>query len=365
MTRDEAGLVATARAAIDGTEPEGVAVFRGKGGADLFAQLAPALRTLLFAALFWSFVFLRASMGAPLLDPLGLVLRVLALGATLRAFFAIRGAALRLPDLLAAEKNALVLAPTGLVLRSRGRDRGIPRERVAGVHPGDAGAPPTLLLAPDAGEALLPLPTGLEDPRGRLTEALEAYLGERAPAEPPELPPPGRLAQEVYDRAASGQSAAGTAVIPRGRRWLAHGPYTALLVAVVLGERMLRLPPGSSIGPLGYAILALSALLPLVWLLPRLARARAARGVAAVLTPEELLVRLPKGMARTPWQKVSEIQIGHRAVWSTLGGYERLRTVRVLREHGAAIELTEDTLGADPEAVVSLMQLYGRGSIPR
>ncbi len=369
MTReggdDLEALVATARAAIHGTEPDGVTAFRGKARVDLFAEVSPPLRTVLAAFVLWSLVFLRASMGAPILDPYGLVLRVVALGATLRAFLAIRRVAIRLPEILAAEKNALVLAPAGLVVHSRGKFRAIPRERVIGVHPGSSSEPPTLLLAPEAGEALVPLPPGLEDPRGRIAEALEAFVSDRGPAEPPSLPPPGRLATELYDRAAAGAGEPGTAVVPRGRGWLAQGPYGALLVAIALVERIARLPAGATIGPLAYGVLALSVALPLAWLVPRLVRARAAKGLAAVLSPEEILVRLPAGMARTPWQKVSEVQIGRRTTWSTLGGYRRLRTVHVLREHGASIELSEEILGVDPEALASLMDLYRRGCVPR
>jgi hypothetical protein len=359
-------LLASARSAIDGgREPEGIRVYRGKRRVDVFGEALRPLRTVLAALVFWSLVFLRASMGAPVLDPYGLVLRVLALGATLRAFLAIRSLVRSLPGLLAAEKNALVVAPEGLVIRARGRDRAIPRERLLGVHPGTEDAPPVLLLAPEAGEAILPLPPGLEDPRGSLTEALEGVVGPAGDhplrddvAEPLE----GSVAG-FYDRAAAGEVAPLCAVIARGRDWLAHGPYGALLVAVALLERLARLPAGASIGALGYGVVALSIALPLGWLLPGLRRARAARGVAAILTPGELLVRMPERIMRVRWPRVVDVAIGHRTIWSTVGGYRRLRTLHVRSEEGADVALHEEVLAVDPEALAALMDVYRRGRV--
>ncbi|MBC7172940.1 MAG: hypothetical protein H5U40_10950, partial [Polyangiaceae bacterium] len=258
--------------------------------------------------------------------------------------------------------SAIVLTPAGIVVLNRDRYIAFPRSRVIGVHPGRADASPALLLEPAGGEAIVTLPPGLEDPRGKTTEAIEAWIGDR-PTTEPALPPPGRIAADEFDRALRGEGAPGTTVIPRGRGWLKEGPYGALLVAIALGERIVRLPEGASVGPLGYAALALSVALPLAWLLPRLRRARAAKGVAAVLAPDELLVRHPDGFARIPWRKVSAIELSQRSAWSTLGGYRKLRTVHVLREHGAAVALPEDVLGVDPGALASLMEAYSSGAI--
>lgn len=357
-------LVATARAAIDGTEPEGVVVFRGKSTVDAFGEIVRPFRPVLVAVLMWSLVYLRASMGAPILDPYGLVLRVVALGATLRAFLAVRAIAQQLPARLGAEKNALVLSPGGVVVRARGRHEAFARGDVIGFAPGDADGPPAILLAPGrAGRAWLVLPPGLEDPHGRIAEALESYVGDRPEGAPPPLPPADRRASDVYDRAAAGETEPGTTSVPRGRGWLLHGPYGALLVAVALAERVARLPQGASVGPLGYAVLALSIALPILWLVRGARAARAARGVAAVLTPEELLVRSPAGMARMPWQKVASIDVATRTLWSTLGGYQRLRTLTLRRANGGDVELREEHLGAPVRVVIAMIDVYAMGAV--
>ncbi len=361
----EASFPEAARRALDGASVDGVIVHRGRRRGDLGADLSRPLLTVLAAFVLWSMVFLRASMGAGFLDPFALLLRVVALGATIRAFFTLRLAVRTVEDFRAAPRHALALADEGLVVRGRRGERVLPRSRVLGVHAAARGGAPTILLVPERGEALLTLPSGLADPHGRLAEAIDAWLGERPPAATPALPPPGRLASDLYDRAARSELDAGVACIPRGRGWLRQGPYGALLVAVALGERLARLPEGLSLGALGFAALGLCLVLPLAWLVPGLRRARAAKGLAAVLTPEELLVRLPGGGVRAPGRKVTALEIGRRTLWSALGGYEKTRTLYVEKEHGDTLALPDSTLGADPEAVAALIELYREGRIAR
>jgi hypothetical protein len=130
---------------------------------------------------------------------------------------------------------------------------------------------------------------------------------------------------------------------------------------VALLERLVRMPEALSLGAPGYAAMGLCLVLPLAWLIPGLRRAKAAKGLAAVLTPEELLVRLPGGVVRAPWRKVDDVEISRRKVWTALGGAERTTTLYVSREHGQPVALTDDTLAVEPEALAALIELYRRG----
>lgn len=356
-------MIARAKPALLGGDVEGVTCFRARPRADALAAVNKPLSMLVLAGLLWAMVVLRGQFSADPLDPFGLVLRILALLSSLRALVSIGRSVGTIRALQRAKSSAVAILNEGLVIRDGESFEAIARAELLGVHAGDAKSPPVLLLVPRPerqGEALRALPPGLVDPSERITEALEDLVPERAGGA---TPPPRTDAEGRYERAAAGDLEPGVARVLRGRGWLLRGPYGALIVAVALLERLVRLPAGMSIGPIGYGALALSIAIVLVFLLLGARRAREAKGLALVLTPEELLLRLPSGLTRVPLGAITGLELGARRSWSTLGGSEPVKTLFVVRDGGPGLTLSADELAAEVEPLASLIELYCAGAV--
>lgn len=332
-----------------------------------------ALLVPLTAGFLWAAVVFREGLAHPL-DPLALLLRLLALAATLRALVALALLGARVRELLRRDRYGLALADEGLLLRTPRTDFAVPKHEIVDVveHGAwqDRGAQRWadvyVVTRPDSGRLHLSLPPFFAHTPGVLAERLMRWRGvAEAPAEP-EPREPAELASKLFDAVAAGERPAGVAVIEHGRGWLRRGPYATVLLGVAALEGWLRSSEAvrAQLGATAPLVIALCLLVvPVLWIVLTRRDMAPRRGIALVLTPAELLLRTRSGVHRVRWSQVARVEVASRTAWSILFGAHESRSLIVHRKDDDPISYAEPFLGAPAEVVLALCEGYRRGGL--
>ena len=339
---------------------------------------ADGLRTLLaplFAAFMWAAAIFRETLKHEPLDALTLVLRVFALALTLRALLSLRTLLKRLRMRIAQARYGLVLADEGLLFRTPEGDFVVMRSDILDVRErgdwrgkgGRRWADVYVITRPDSGRTYLALPPRFTSTPGMLAERLMRWRGV-GPAREDTLPGDSvrdELPSKLWERLAAGQRPSDVAVIPHGSGWLAEGPYNSVLLGVAVLDGYLRIPAATraAMGSMGPVLLALFLVaVPLTWILHTRTQMAKQRGLALVLTRNELLLRTRAGILRAPWSAVSRVEIATRRRWSLVRGAHEARTLVLHRKDDGDIQYSEALIEPPLEAVAGLCDAYRKSS---
>ncbi len=303
------------------------------------------------------------SVGTPF-DPLAMLLRVLAVIGMIRSlFFAVEYVA-RLRLMSASRKQRVVLSADALTWDRGSETVEVTRDRVRDVvtcghwaRKGDRYVDTFLLLEPKAGQVLLQLPPIFDESAAHFAERLMRWRGVRAPAEPI-AGTTSVLASKLYDRASRGDFDDGVAAIPHGHGWLRRGPYAALVLALVVLDALVRMPNEWEFGGLGVVLIVVSLGVPIGWYVLSRRHVAPRKGLAMVLTPTELLIRIRAGTIRAQWENVERVALESRAAWSVLSGYSTAQVVRIDRDGAPPIRYDEAFLGFPAEVAAALVRGY-------
>ncbi|MCB9591325.1 MAG: hypothetical protein H6719_01225 [Sandaracinaceae bacterium] len=334
------------------------------------AILAPVL-----AAIVWAAAIFREMVTHSSLDPIGMILRLIALGLTLRVLLLGGQFFERLRVWLATSRYGLVLTPEGLLYRTPSHDIAIPRDRVMGVmekgqwqqrKAGRRWSEVFVVVDPALGRTHLALPPVFDETPGRLAERLMRWRG--APPEEREVDAaPAPMASRVYDQAVAGLSEPGTAVVHHDLGWLKKGPYALLLVAGIAVDAMAR--GGSAVwdalDPWMAAVFFMVLLaVPARWFWTTRREVSPRKGLTMVLHPAEVLIRTDKGILRSRYKELLKVSIDGKTKWSVLEGAHEARQLVLQRKHAPAIRYDEPYLGIPVEVGKLLIDAYRAGWLP-
>jgi len=335
------------------------------------AAVAPVL-----AAICWSAAVFREMVSPTSLDPIGMILRAVALALTLRVLL-LGGLLLRrLRIWMESPRWALALTPGGLLLRTPTHDVAIPRADVLGVVERDkwqerrAGRRWTevfVVVNPALGRTHLALPPVFEDTPGLLAERLMRWRGPSPEPREPDAEP-AKLASRVYDRATQGLTDPGTTVLRHDRSWLKKAPFAVVVVGVVALEAVFRAGPTvwEALEPWMIAGMFVALLaIPARWLWMTRREVTPRKGLAMVLTPAELLIRTRQGILRSRYGDLSKVNLDAKTKWSVLEGAHSARQLVLPRRHKGTIRYDEPYLGYPVEVVKVLIDAYRFGWLPR
>lgn len=328
------------------------------GRPNLAAALDPrrfnALLVLVVAAALWVAAFWRESSGGSM-DRFAVLLRFVALVATVRGALGLRAWLRALGLSLSARRHRLRLGPNALVHEFPGGRMELPKERIVAFVV-DALEVHVVTLPDDAGEALHQVPALFERSPALLGERLRKWRG------PVALdaidPTPSGAPSALYDGATQGTLPPGAAVLRHGRGWLRRGPFAALLFALVFGEGMARLDADVSLGLLPWLAIGGGVLVPVLWLGKTLREIAPRKGLAMVVTPAEVLMRTEGGVLRAVFEDVPSIGVEERRGWSPLVGRETRRKLRLDRVGSPPIRYEEEFLGAPAAVVAALLDAF-------
>jgi hypothetical protein len=350
------------------------------------AIMAPFL-----AAFMWAATIFREVQSGNALDPLALLLRLLALAMTVRALTLLWMLGRRLRLRLRYSRYALALTPEGILYRTPDMDLALPREDILEVRErgkwrdrgGRRFADVYVITQPRSGRLYVALPPLFERTPGVLAERLMRWLGpppdasdaDAEPAEGAASQPSAAdsteagahpLASELWERVARGERPTGVTAIPHGRGWLQRGPYASMLLGLAVLEGYLRLPPATreridATVPL--VLVGALVIVPVGWLLLTRSQLKVRRGLAGILTPTELLLRTRSGLLRVAWPVVQRADIESRAAWSLLLGAHEARTLAIRRKAALPLQYQESFVGVPLEVLAALCDAYRRSRI--
>jgi hypothetical protein len=348
------------------------------------------------AAFMWAGSIFRELQSGTTLDPLALLLRLLALAMTVRAVTLLWLLGKRVQLWLRSSQYSLALTPDGLLYRTPDMDLALPREDILEVRErgrwrdrgGRRFADVYVITQPRSGRLFVALPPVFERTPGVLAERLMRWLGapvasetdadadaevESQPEAATGTPPtaarpdePAPLASELWERAARGERPPGITVIPHGRAWLQRGPYASMLLGLAVLDGFVRLPQITRdkvdvTVPL--VLVAALVIVPVGWFFITRAQLKSRRGLAAVLTQTELLLRTRAGLLRTPWTTIERIDTESRSAWSLLLGAHEARTMIIRRRKAAPLQYHESFIGVPLEVVSGLCDAYRKSRI--
>jgi hypothetical protein len=262
-----------------------------------------------------------------------------------------------------------------LEIRERGRWRDRGGRRFADVY---------VVTQPRSSRLFVALPPVFERTPGVLAERLMRWLGppetsesDGAAAAGDDTAPqpsaassseaaPAPLASELWERVAKGERPSGVTAVPHGRGWLQRGPYASMLLGLAVLEGFVRLPPATRDRidiTMPLVLVGALVVVPVAWLLITRAQLKPRRGLAAVLTPTELLLRTRAGVLRVVWTMVQRVEIESRSAWSLLFGAHEARSLIFRRKAAPPLQYQESFVGVPLEVVASLCDAYRRSRI--
>lgn len=370
VTRAEAAL--DAGRVTSGTDQ----LLRGRRPMVLDAEGVKAVLAPLLASFFWAAAFFRELVAGSSLDPVGMVLRFLALGLTLRVILLGGTLLRRVSVFLAVDRYGLVLTPGGLIYRAPSHDIVVPKEDIVGITLHGTGQEDSasrgwlevyVVTDPTQGRTHIALPPVFEDSPRLLAQRLTRWRG-TLPEGRKITAKPADSASKVFDEAAKGILGEGTAVVHFGLGWVKTGPYALLLAGAVTVDALVRgeaavwdaMEPWMA-GGLFVAFLAIPA--RWLWITRREIVPR--KGVAMVITPAEVIMRIPAGMLRARWKDLSKIGFDAKKKWSVLEGAHTLRLLVMTRNHAAPIRYEEPFLGIPVEVAQMVLDAYRTGRLPQ
>lgn len=336
---------------------------------------ARAILSPLVAAAAWTAAFLRETAVESPIDPLALLLRLIALGVTVRAVLLGIVFARRLGVWLRARRWRLTIEPQRLRLVTPAGETTLARDEIVAIREhgdwrtrrvGRRWSDVYVVLDPRSKKTHVALPPVFERTPGELAERLMRWRGPVTGPEGHTPPAPPDLPSKLYDRAARGDVPPDVVVIPHGRGWLARGPYATVLLGAVILDGLARMPANAwtAIAPVAIVALGVSlVLVPVGWILLNRREIAPRRGLALLITPAEALMRTRSGILRVPWRSLKRMAVGSKPSWSILAGYDDARSV-VFERDDAPIHYEEAFLGAPCEVVTALCEAYQRGVLP-
>lgn len=344
----------------------------------LDAEGVKAVVAPLFAAIFWGAAIFREMVGGTPLDPIAVVLRLLALGMTLRVLFLGAEMLRRFGVWAQTKAYGLAISDEGLMFRTPEADYAVAKADVIGVSErgrwqergaGRRWSEVYVVLDPEAsgGRTHLALPPVFEDTPGLLAERLMRWRGPLPEAEPTDAKP-ADLASRLYDDAVKGDVPAGVLAIRHDRQWLRKAPYAPVLAGVVAIEALVR--GGSAVWQAiepwmgGLLVLALLAV-PARWLWQTGREVKPRKGLGLVMTPAEVLIRTRAGMLRVRWRELAQVNLDAKKKWSVLEGAHAARQLVLLRTTAPVIRYDEPYLGLPIEVAKLLLDAYRSGQLPR
>jgi hypothetical protein len=365
-----------AEAALSGkrTTPEGdteVEVVENHAPPLLDVAFGRALLAPFLAGFMWAAVIFRETQAQSSLDPLALLLRVLALALSVRALRVLWALAVRLRLWLRWKRHALVLTDEGLLYRTPETDVVVPKRDVLDIREqgatalsarsGTRWADAFVITQPDSGRAYVALPPIFRRSPRALSELLMRWRG--APESAPQLPAasPESLPSRLWERAAAGESLSGVVAVAHGYAWLKRGPYASMLLGLAVLDGFVRLPAAAqrAVNPLPALLLAGAlVIVPAAWVLFTRASLSAQRGLSLVLAPTELLTRTRGGIVRVPWSSVARVEVQARTSWSLLQGAYEARNLILHRKREQSVICPEAYLAVPIEVVAGLCDAY-------
>jgi hypothetical protein len=335
-----------------------------------------ALMTPFLAGFMWAATIFREVQIATPLDPLALLLRLLALALTVRALTLLLLLAQRLRLRFSYTRYGLVLTPHGLLYRSPSVDLALPREDILDVRErgrwrdrsGRRFADVYVVTQPRSGRTHLALPPVFERTPGMLAERLMRWLGppDEAAATKPPASDPQQLVSELWERVARGERPSGVCAIPHGSRWLQRGPYASVLLGIAVLDGFLRLPAETRAnvgGTMPLLLVGVLVIVPISWYLVTRRQLARRLGLALVLTPTELLFRTRAGVVRMEWSQLVRVEIESRATWSLLLGAHEARWLTLQRKNTPEVRYHDSFLGAPLEVIGALCDAYRKGRV--
>lgn len=372
-----AGDVATGRARAPRDWPSGAwEVLEGVFPPVLEGDGVRGLLAPVVAAVAWVGASFREMVAGTAIDPLALLMRLLAVGLTTRALILGYRLAKRMIVASRASRARLVLAPEGLALHDGSRTITFDRAAITSIV--EAGMWQTrrtsgrrwadvLVVGSARDQLYLAIPPLFEHSPGVLAEKLMRWLGPAPYDEERSFPDPAPLASKVYDDAARGITGLGTLVVPHGEGWARRGPYATILLAIVMIEGLARLEVELPADLLAFAIGAVLVALvfPLGWWLMTRREISVRKGIALVLTPAELLLRTRAGVHRARWGKLQRVSIDSKRAFSVLDGIHETKTLVLKRKDDEPIRYDEAFLGLPAEVAQALLDGYRTGQLPK
>lgn len=338
----------------------------------LDASGARALLSPFMAGFMWAAVVFRETQSHSSLDPLALLLRVLALAMTLRALGVLWRFGQRLRLVLQWRRYGLVITDEGLLFRSPDRDVVVPRadlldvreqHAVAGSARSGGGAAEVYLVThPATGRTHVTLPAVFAASPRALAERLMRWQGQAGERTPLPDEPAESLPSKLWERCGASEVLPGVVAIRHGNGWMKRGPYASMLLGLAVLDGFVRLPnqAAQSINPLPALLLAAAlVVVPAGWFFFTRGTLRDRKGLALVLSPQELLTRERSGIVRAAWSSVVRIEIVARNSWSLMQGGYSSRTLIVHRKRGVAdVQVAEAFLATPIEVVAGLCDAY-------
>jgi hypothetical protein len=363
-----------AETAMRGEPVEQIALVQRHAPAILDAFGRRALLAPFFAAFMWAAVLFRARLGQPL-DPIVLLLRLLALALSVRAVLLGSVLLRRVHVSLTRGRYQLALSDEGLLLRTPRADFAVQKTDVIDIREHGVWqeqsaarwADVHVITRPASGSTHCAIPPVFEHTPGVLAERLMRWRGVLPVPGEPVVRAPVELASKIFDQVAAGERPEGVAVIEQGRGWLRRGPYATVLLGFALLQGFVGLPPAirGRVGLVAEVVIGLClVVVPGLWLVLTRREMASRKGIAFVLTPAELLMRTRAGVHRVRWSDVTRLEIASRRAWSILMGPHQARAVVIRRKDDGDISYAEALLGAPAEVVVGLCEAYRKGVLP-
>jgi len=359
-------FIERAEAALRGEPAEGVELVDESAPSLLDGVGAPA-RIALLATGFWAVAVFREGLTHPL-DPLALLLRLLALAATLRVAVGLARLFAHARERMRRDRHRLALADEGLLLRTPRADFALPKHDIVDILPSGRGSPRWadvyLVTRPDSGRLYLPVGPFFGHTPQALSQRLLRWRGEVEPDTQAGSRAPVALPSKLFEAAARGEQLPGVAVIEHARGTLRNGPYATILLGVAMLEGLLRSTPAvrEALGVVAPAVIALClGAVPVLWLLLARRETAARTGGAMLLTPAELLLRTRAGVHRARWSDIDRIEIVTRRAWSIALGAHENRSLVLHRKSDQPIRYGETLLAPPVEVVAGLCEAYRAG----
>lgn len=335
------------------------------------ALLAPVV-----AAVAWLGAVFREMVAETAIDPLALLMRLLAVGLTTRALILLYGLAQRLVIASRARRARLVLSPEGLAFHDGARTVTLDRGAITSIVEGGMWQTrrtsgrrwaEVFVVGSTRDQLFLAIPPLFEHSPGVLAEKLMRWLGPLPYDEERSFPDPAPLASKVYDDASRGITEPGTLVVPHGAGWARRGPYATVLLAVVMIEGLLRIDVAipAELWPVAIGAVLIALVFPLGWWLMTRREISVRKGIALVLTPAELLLRTRAGVHRARWGKLQRVSIDTRRAFSVLDGIHEAKTLVLKRKDEPPIRYDEAFLGLPAEVAQVLLDAYRTGQLPK
>jgi hypothetical protein len=336
------------------------------------AESVRGIVAALVAVLAWAGSAFRAMVADTPTDPLSLFMRFVAFAMTVRALLLGRELVKRCSVWMRAPGSVLVLAPEGLWGRVLGHEIVASRDDILGVvehgtwQARSAGRrfSPVYVVLMSGAPTHLELPPIFDATPGVLAERLMRWAGAPELPETPHFPEPAALASKVYEDAARGIRDPRTIVVKHGKGWLRSGPWATVLLALAILESFVRAVDITS-DPMSAAVAGSIALVmvlvPWVWIWTTQRAISPRLGLAMVLTPAELLMRVKGGVLRVQWSKLQRLSIDVRGRLSPIEGWALHRTLVIKRKDGAPIFYDEVYLGVPAEVALTLCDAYASG----